>query len=47
LLRDLTIGFDKDQINETADVNSIIKITSTLKPGSKASWNTVYFDVAL
>jgi hypothetical protein len=36
LLRDLSISFQKR--SKKPDVNSMIKITSTLKPGSKACW---------
>jgi hypothetical protein len=38
LLRDLTISFNDER---NPDVNSIIKITSTLKPGSKAKWGDI------
>ncbi len=37
MLRDLSISFDIFDERDP-DINSMIKITSTLKPGSKASW---------
>ncbi len=44
----MSIHFDyDDNYYEYPNVNDMIKITNTLKPGSKAFWNCEYNEVAL